>query len=95
LGKPSRGFPIAVKLSDQAFFKSIRGRYMMMFPDIFQAFILGLFIFLPVCLIYRKAGFHPAWAALVFLPVFGMLLIFLQLALLPWPNRRNELECKP
>jgi hypothetical protein len=68
---------------------------MMMFPEIFQAFILGLFIFLPVCLIYRKAGLHPAWAALVFLPVFGLLLIFLQLALLPWPNRRNELERKP
>lgn len=68
---------------------------MMMFPDIFQIFILGLFLFIPVFLIYRKAGFHPAWAALVFLPVFGMLLIFLQLALLPWPNRRNELERKP
>jgi hypothetical protein len=68
---------------------------MMMFPEIFQAFILGLFIFLPVYLIYRKAGLHPAWAALVFLPVFGLLLIFLQLALLPWPNRRNELERKP
>jgi hypothetical protein len=68
---------------------------MMMFPNIFQVFILGLVIFFPVFLIYRKAGFHPAWAALVFFPVFGMLLIFLQLALLPWPNRRNELERKP
>lgn len=67
---------------------------MMMFPNIFQAFILGLLIFLPICLIYRKAGFHPAWAALVFLPVFGILLILLQLALLPWPNRRSELEDK-
>ncbi|MBL1264531.1 hypothetical protein [Candidatus Methylomicrobium oryzae] len=67
---------------------------MMNIPNIFQVFILGLFLFLPVCLIYRKAGFHPAWAALVFLPVFGMLLVFLQLALLPWPNRRSELERK-
>ncbi|WP_374090883.1 hypothetical protein [Methylomicrobium lacus] len=65
-----------------------------MFPDIFQVFILGLFIFLPVLLIYRKAGFHPGWAALVFLPVFGLLLVFMQLALIPWPNRRNELEHK-
>jgi hypothetical protein len=68
---------------------------MMMFPIIFQTFILGLFIFLPVFLIYQKAGFHPAWAMLVFLPIFGMLLTFLQLALLPWPNRRDELERKP
>lgn len=66
----------------------------MMFPNIFQVFILGLLIFLPVCLIYRKAGFHPAWAALVFLPGFGLLLAFMQLALLPWPNRRGELEHK-
>ncbi|MEC4749418.1 hypothetical protein [Methylomicrobium sp. Wu6] len=68
---------------------------MMMFPDLFQVFILGLFIFLPVCLIYRKAGFNPAWAALVFLPVFGLLLIFLQLAFLPWPNRQGEMERNP
>ncbi len=67
---------------------------MMMFPHIFQVFILGLLIFLPVSLIYRKAGFHPAWAALVFLPVLGMLIILMQLALLPWPNRRGELERK-
>jgi hypothetical protein len=68
---------------------------MMMFPELFQAFILGLFIFLPLALIYKKAGFHPGWAALVFLPVFGMLLIFLHLALTPWPNRRDELEPRP
>ncbi|MGR8952108.1 MAG: hypothetical protein ACU83V_06820 [Gammaproteobacteria bacterium] len=68
---------------------------MMMVPNIFQVFILGLILFLPVFLIYRKAGFNPAWSALVFLPVFGILLIFLQLALLPWPNRKEELEQKP
>lgn len=68
---------------------------MMMLPNIFQVFILGLILFLPVFLIYRKAGFNPVWAALVFLPVFGILLIFLQLAQLPWPNRKEELEQKP
>ncbi|MDD5265598.1 MAG: hypothetical protein PHO08_00535 [Methylococcales bacterium] len=61
-----------------------------MFQEIVQVFIVGLLIFLPVCLIYKKAGFHPAWAALVFLPVFGLLLIFIQLALLPWPNLRDK-----
>ena len=61
----------------------------MMFQEIVQVFIVGLLIFLPVCLIYKKAGFHPAWAALVFLPVFGLLLIFVQLALVPWPNLRD------
>jgi hypothetical protein len=64
----------------------------MMFEEIVQVFIVGLLIFLPVSLIYKKAGFHPAWAALGFLPVFGLLLIFLQLALVPWPNQRNKTE---
>jgi hypothetical protein len=64
----------------------------MMFQEIVQVFIVGLLIFLPVCLIYKKAGFHPAWAALVFLPVFGLLLIFMQLALVPWPNLRDKKE---
>lgn len=63
---------------------------MMMFPEVFQVFIVGLIIFLPVSLVYRKAGFHPAWAALVFLPVFGLLLVLMQLALLPWPNLADE-----
>jgi len=47
-------------------------------------------IVLPVGLIYRKAGFHPAWALLVFLPGFGLLFIFLQLAFVPWPNHKNH-----
>ena len=37
----------------------------MMFQEFVQVFIIGLLIFLPVCLIYKKAGFHPAWTALV------------------------------
>lgn len=65
---------------------------MMMFPEVIQVFIVGLLIFIPVCLIYKKAGFHPAWAALVFLPGFGLLLVFMQLALLPWPNQRDLSE---
>ena len=64
----------------------------MMFQEFVQVFIVGLLIFLPVCLIYKKAGFHPAWAALVFLPGFGLLLIFMQLALVPWPNQRDKTE---
>ena len=64
----------------------------MMFEEFIQVFIIGLLIFLPVSLIYKKAGFHPAWAALVFLPGFGLLLIFMQLALVPWPNQRNKTD---
>ncbi|PKM33251.1 MAG: hypothetical protein CVV06_20720 [Gammaproteobacteria bacterium HGW-Gammaproteobacteria-10] len=61
---------------------------MYVFPEMGRITIVALMIVIPVMLIYRKAGFHPAWALLVFLPGFGLLLIFLQLALLPWPNQK-------
>ncbi len=57
-----------------------------MIPDIFPIVITGLMILVPIALIYKKVGFNPIWSALVFLPGFGLLLIFLQLAFLPWPN---------
>lgn len=63
---------------------------MLPISDIFQIIITGLFILVPTALIYQKAGFNPLWSALVFLPGFGLLLIFLQLALIPWPNQKNQ-----
>ncbi|MGD7035584.1 hypothetical protein [Methylotuvimicrobium buryatense] len=63
---------------------------MYVFPEMGRIIIVALMIVIPVMLIYRKAGFHPAWALLVFLPGFGLLLIFLQLALLPWPNQKTN-----
>jgi hypothetical protein len=58
-----------------------------MIPEFFQVFITGLMILIPVCIIYKKAGFNPVWAGLVFLPGFGLLLIFLQLAFVDWPSK--------
>lgn len=63
-----------------------------MVPEIIQVAIVGMMILVPLCLIYKKAGFHPFWAGLVFIPVFGLLIIFLQLALLPWPNGKHLKE---
>lgn len=65
---------------------------MLMVPEIMQVAIVGMMILVPVCLIYKKAGFNPLWGALVFVPGFGLLIIFLQLALLPWPNAKSETE---
>jgi len=62
---------------------------MFIFPEFGRMVIVGLMILLPVCLIYQKAGFHPMWGFLVFLPGLGLLIIFLQLALLPWPNAKK------
>lgn len=61
-----------------------------MVPEILQVVIVGLMIVIPTAIIYKKAGLNPAWAALVFLPGFGLLLIFLQLAFWPWPNAKQE-----
>ncbi len=62
----------------------------MMFPDILQSAIVGMMVAIPTIVVYKKAGLHPAWAALVFLPVFGLLLVFLQLAFQGWPNLKQE-----
>ncbi len=63
---------------------------MLMVPEFIQVMIVGLMILIPVIMIYKKAGFNPAWAALVFLPGFGLLLIFMHLALFPWPNAQHK-----
>ena len=63
---------------------------MLMMPDILQVVIIGLMILIPTILIYKKAGLNPTWAGLVFLPGFGLLIIFLQLAFLAWPNAKLE-----
>lgn len=63
---------------------------MFMVPEPLVAVIVGMMIAVPLVLIYKKAGFHPGWAALVFVPVFGLLLVFLQLAFLDWPNAKKE-----
>ena len=64
----------------------------MLFPEMGKIIIVALMIIIPVGVIYKKAGFHPAWASLVLLPGFGLLLIFLQLALVPWPNKQKNEE---
>ena len=63
---------------------------MFMVPEILQVAIVGMMIVIPTILIYKRAGFSPLWAALVFLPGFGLLIIFLQLAYTPWPNAKQE-----
>lgn len=63
---------------------------MFMVPEPLVAVIVGMMVAVPLLLIYKKAGFHPGWAALVFVPVFGLLLVFLQLAFLDWPTMKKE-----
>lgn len=65
---------------------------MLMVPEIMQVAIVGLMILVPLCLIYKKAGLNPLCAALVFVPGFGLLIVFLQLAFLPWPNAKQSTE---
>lgn len=63
---------------------------MFLVPEPLVAAIVGMMIAIPLLLIYKKAGLHPGWAALVFMPVFGLLLVFMQLAFQTWPNGKKE-----
>jgi hypothetical protein len=67
--------------------------------DMMQTMIVGLMIVIPICMIYFKAGFNPVWAALVFLPYLGLVLVFVHLglvlvfahlALFPWPRLQQS-----
>ncbi|MGR9051610.1 MAG: hypothetical protein ACU84J_03095 [Gammaproteobacteria bacterium] len=62
------------------------------YPEMGQVVVVALMLVIPLCLIYRKAGFHPAWGLLCLLPGFGWLIIFLHLALTPWPNQQSGSE---
>ena len=65
-----------------------------MFPEAAKVVVVALTIVVPIFVIYRRAGFHPAWGLLVFLPGFGLLIIFMQLGLLDWPNSLQDRESK-
>lgn len=64
---------------------------MALLPDFARLIVVGLLLFIPLFLIYRKAGFSPFWAFLVFVPL-GLLVIIAQLAYMPWPNRKQKGE---
>ncbi len=61
-----------------------------MVPDFLQSAIVGMMIAIPTFFVYKKAGLDPWWAAMVFIPVFGLLLVFAQLAFQPWSNQNAE-----
>jgi len=61
-----------------------------MVPEFMQVVIVGLMILIPLFFIYKKAGLNPWWSTLVFVPGFGLLLIFLQLAFWVWPNVNTD-----
>lgn len=63
---------------------------MFTFNQFYQGVIIGLMVVVPFIIIYKRAGYNPLWAGMVFLPVFGLLLVCLQLALTPWPNQANR-----
>ncbi len=64
---------------------------MELIPDFTRLLAIGLLLFVPVFLIYRKAGFSPYWAFLVFIPI-GLLIIIIHLAYMPWPNQKQQGE---
>lgn len=55
-----------------------------------EVLLLGLVtIIVPLWIILRKAGFHPAWSLLALFPGVNVLAIWV-FALLPWPAHRRD-----
>jgi hypothetical protein len=52
-------------------------------------YIFCALAFLPVAGIFRFAGLRPWWAALLAVPVIGLILCALMLALHPWPQKEG------
>ncbi len=65
---------------------------MFMMPEIAHMVVAALLIIIPIGIIFKRAGFSPAWAALVFVPGFGVLLVFIFLAFSDWPNQIDDEE---
>ena len=51
--------------------------------------VYGLIIIVPAWRIFKRAGFSPALALLVFIPAVGALIATLILAFARWPNSRD------
>lgn len=54
--------------------------------------IAGLVLVIPMWRILRRAGFHPAWSLLVFVPTIGLLAVLAVLAFNRWPADRLPRE---
>ena len=54
------------------------------FIDVVIELLLGVAIFIPLWVIFRKAGFHPALSLLFFIPILGLLITTMILAFGEW-----------
>ncbi|VAW82502.1 hypothetical protein MNBD_GAMMA13-214 [hydrothermal vent metagenome] len=57
--------------------------------EFINAFVLGIILVIPVWVIYKKSGLHPALSLFLFVPIIGLLIVYLILALSEWPNARE------
>jgi hypothetical protein len=63
---------------------------MLFIPEFIQSLIVAVMLIVPVSIIYQRAGFNPMWAAMLFVPIFGVFLVVLHLALFPWHKRAKQ-----
>jgi len=52
---------------------------------IYASLIVQLILLIPVWFIFKKAGFHPALALLMFVPYLGVAAVYCILAFAKWP----------
>lgn len=58
--------------------------------NIYQTILFGMMLIVPVWKIYKKAGLNPALSFLLFIPLIGMFIVYVNLAFSDWPNLRKK-----
>lgn len=54
--------------------------------NLLYSVLLSLLVVIPLWRVFGRAGLHPALSLLVFIPVFGFLIVLGVLAFTRWPN---------
>lgn len=62
----------------------------MKFSGAFNYFLSVVLTFYPAWRILKRAGFNPAWAFSVVVPVLGSLVLILLLAFAEWPKLERK-----
>jgi hypothetical protein len=55
------------------------------FSELTLVLIVGVLTVLPFWKILSKAGYHPAWSLVVFIPILNVIVLYI-FAFAKWPN---------
>lgn len=58
--------------------------------EIIGAIVTGVILVIPVWVIHKKAGLSPWLSLLLFIPFFGLLVVYMVLAFSKWPTTQSS-----